>query len=415
MVVDPRAPFANPEVCDGCTGSCGPQTWDFFADDGEFVGSSHSNPPRPRIPYAFFISGVAQPSSSLLCPAPARACGYAPYAPTTFVSVATNIAGDLDVLVLDDREGLWRTVRRADGQWSDAWEDVQQQIRDHGHPDVGPTKFVASATNDVGDLHVLVVSQRDGLWHTMWRTNDGWSDAWEDVQQQIRDHGHPDVGPTKFVASATNDVGDLHVLVLDERDGLWHTTWHADGGWTDAWEDVQQHIRDHGHRAIGPTRFVATARSGGTDLHVLAVSDRDGLWHTMWHANGGWSDSWGDVRAAISDDDHPDIGPIPFVAVATDDASDLHVLALDTTNALWHTIRYVDGSWPDGWGNVQAQFQPRGRLPRGGLPSALGPTWFVSAAADLHPHPEGDDPQYGDNLHIMVLDSWTASGTPSAR
>jgi hypothetical protein len=109
------------------------------------------------------------------------------------------------------------------GDWPFAWGDVQAQIRAHGHPDVGTTKLVATATNQAGDLHVLVLDEHDGLWHTIRTANGDWPFAWGDVQAQIRAHGHPDVGTTKLVATATNQAGDLHVLVLDEHDGLWHT------------------------------------------------------------------------------------------------------------------------------------------------------------------------------------------------
>jgi hypothetical protein len=62
------------------------------------------------------------------------------------------------------------------------------------------------------------------------------------VQEQIRAHGNPDVGSTKAVSVSTNEAGDLHVLVLDEQDGLWHTIRLAAGSWPYAWGDVQSQI-----------------------------------------------------------------------------------------------------------------------------------------------------------------------------
>jgi hypothetical protein len=232
MVVDPLASGPNPEVCDGCAENCLNQTWNYFDDDGRFLGSSKRNPPGYR--YAFYISAIAQPPASLLCPKRVRAvtgslkptswCGYAPSGPTKFVSDATNDAGDLHVLVLDHRDGLWHTVRRADGRWPDRWEDVQERIRDHGHPDVGPTRFVASTTRRNGDLHTLVLDENDGLWHTIRYDASGWSDPWQDVQQAIRDRGHPDVGPTKFVAK--RDKHDRSSACARARRAGWAVAHH---------------------------------------------------------------------------------------------------------------------------------------------------------------------------------------------
>jgi hypothetical protein len=136
------------------------------------------------------------------------------------------------------------------------------------------------------------------------------------------------------------------------------------------------------------------------------LDERDALWHTIWHADTGWSDRWGPVQGAIGDQGHSDIGPIPFVAVATDDVHDLHVFALDESERLWHTIRYLDGNWRDPWGDVQKQFvpepKPSGALPA--LPTGLGPTPFVATAADPRPVPERTDPAYADSLHLLVLD-----------
>ena len=147
------------------------------------------------------------------------------------------------VLGLDEHDGLWHTIRQANGQWPFAWGDVQAQIRAHGHPDVGTTRFVAATTNAGGDPHVLGLDEHDGLWHTIRQANGQWPFAWGDVQAQIRAHGHPDVGTTRFVAATTNAGGDPHVLVLDEHDGLWHTIRQANGQWPDPWGDVQQQIR----------------------------------------------------------------------------------------------------------------------------------------------------------------------------
>ena len=130
---------------------------------------------------------------------------------------------------------MWHTIRSADGTWPQPWGDVQQAIRDQNHPDVGPTKFVACATAPNGDLHLFVLDQKNGLWHTIRLADGTWPHPWGDVQQAIRDQNYPDVGPTKFVACAAAPNGDLHLFALDRNDGLWHTIRIADGTWPYPW------------------------------------------------------------------------------------------------------------------------------------------------------------------------------------
>ena len=117
--------------------------------------------------------------------------------------------------------------------------DVQQAIRDQGNPGVGPTKFVAATAAPNGDLHLFVLDQADGLWHTIRASNGDWPYPWGDVQQAIRDHGNPDVGPTRFVSASADLNGDVHVFVLDQANELWHTIRRASGDWPYPWGNVE--------------------------------------------------------------------------------------------------------------------------------------------------------------------------------
>ena len=63
--------------------------------------------------------------------------------------------------------------------------DVQQAIRYQNHPDVGPTKFAACATAPNGDLHLFVLDRNDGLWHTIRSADGTWPYPWGDVQHVI--------------------------------------------------------------------------------------------------------------------------------------------------------------------------------------------------------------------------------------
>src|SRR6266487_705669 len=223
---------------------------------------------------------------------------------------------------------------------------------------IGPTPRVACATNQQSDLHVLAIDQNNGLWHTIRLADGTWPYPFGDVQAQTRLVGpNPGIGPTPRVACATNQQSDLHVLAIDQNNGLWHTIRLADGTWPYAFGDVQSQTRLVGpNPGIGPTPFVASAVNQQGDLHVLAIDENNGLWHTIRLADGTWPYAFGDVQAQTRlIGPNPGIGPTPFVACATNQQGDLHVLAIDQNNGLWHTIRMADGTWPYAFGDVQAQ------------------------------------------------------------
>jgi hypothetical protein len=174
-------------------------------------------------------------------------------------------------------------------------------------------------------------------------------DAWQQVGISVQG-----AAQTTFVASAAAPNGDVHTLALDQANGLWHTIRAANGDWPFPWGDVQQAIRDQGNTDVGPTRFVAAAAAPNGDLHLFVLDQADGLWHTIRAANGDWPYPWGDVQQAIRDQGNSDVGPTRFVSAAADANGDVHVLVLDQANGLWHTIRLANGDWPYPWGNVQA-------------------------------------------------------------
>ena len=101
---------------------------------------------------------------------------------------------------------LWQTIRLANGSWP--FGDVQAQTDQHG-PKIGKIGDPACATDEGGDLHVLVLDSSDTLWHTIRLANGSWS-AFGDVQAQTDQRGPAVVG-IHCVACATNQAGDLHV------------------------------------------------------------------------------------------------------------------------------------------------------------------------------------------------------------
>jgi hypothetical protein len=83
MTADPFASWANPEICDACAGNCDNLWRSFFAvsstEGYTYLRSAMDFPPRP-FEFDFFTAAVVQPSRSGDCPAPQRACAYAPTA-----------------------------------------------------------------------------------------------------------------------------------------------------------------------------------------------------------------------------------------------------------------------------------------------------------------------------------------------
>jgi hypothetical protein len=195
-------------------------------------------------------------------------------------------------LTTDNADKLFGAVERQ--AVINAWQQVGILVQSSPQ-----TNFVASAAAPNGDVHTLALDQANGLWHTIRSVNGDWPYPWGDVQQAIRDQGNLDVGPTRFVAAAAAPNGDLHLLVLDQADGLWHTIRAANGDWPYPWGDVQQAIRDQGNPDVGPTKFVATTAAANGDLHVFVLDQADSLWHTIRLANGDWPYPWGNVQAAL--------------------------------------------------------------------------------------------------------------------
>jgi hypothetical protein len=83
------------------------------------------------------------------------------------------------------------------------------------------------------------------------------------------------------------------------------------------------------------------------------------LWHTMRHADGSWS-GLGDASSVLSI--HlPLVPPIPIPPVAavsaTSDgvAGETQFMFTTTDGHLWHTMRHANGGW-SGLGDVNSQF-----------------------------------------------------------
>jgi hypothetical protein len=80
-------------------------------------------------------------------------------------------------------------------------------------------------------------------------------------------------------------------------------------------------------------------------LHVVCIDNTRNLWHTIRRLDGTWF-PFGPVRNVVLGENPGSLNPGPFDDVACAGVvNDLHVCLLTTTNQVVHTIRSISGSW----------------------------------------------------------------------
>jgi subtilisin family serine protease len=147
--------------------------------------------------------------------------------------------------------------------------------------------------------------------------------------------------------NAHRALARTHVCAINTQGRLWHTIRHANGGWT-PFGDVEGQAGE-----MGKLRQVAAA-AAGAELHVCAINSQGRLWHTIRHANGGWT-PFGDVEGQAGE-----MGTLRQVAAGVT-AGELHVCAINSQGRLWHTIRRANGGWTP-FGDVEGQAGEMGTL-----------------------------------------------------
>src|SRR5262249_56703219 len=108
---------------------------------------------------------------------------------------------------------------------------------------------------------------------------------------------------------------------------------------------------DVGVESSNPGCFNAAAAWPGVngDLHVVALTDTGGMWHTIRHRDGSWQPSFGDVKSVESND------PGHFTAVGCAGVnSEVQVVGLTDDGRMWHTIRHDEQSWQPFFGDVKS-------------------------------------------------------------
>ncbi len=245
-----------------------------------------------------------------------------------------GVRDDLHLVGLTDTGGMWHTIRHDDQSWQPFFGDVKSVESN----DPGYFRAVACAgVND--DLHVVALTDTGGMWHTIRHRDGSWQPSFGDVKSvESNDPGH-------FSAVGCAGVsGELHVVGLTDDGRMWHTIRHDDQSWQPFFGDVK------GVESNDPGYFSAVAAGSGVngDLHLVAVTDIGGMWHTIRHRDGSWQPFFGDVKSIESND------PGHFSAVGCAGVNgEVHVVGLTDDGRMWHTIRHDDQSWQPFFGDVK--------------------------------------------------------------
>jgi hypothetical protein len=126
---------------------------------------------------------------------------------------------------------------------------VRDVVAANGGPDVAAAQGLACASSPSGDLQLLVIDQNNRLWHTLRSVNGNWPFPWGDVQAAVLNQriywspGAPVIAGTTQVSCAIGRNDDMHLVVFDSMDIIWHTIRAADGSWKyQPWQDIEQSV-----------------------------------------------------------------------------------------------------------------------------------------------------------------------------
>lgn len=154
-------------------------------------------------------------------------------------------------------------------------------------------------------------------------------------------------GPKQFYAATCAATrGELQLVGLGSTGRLYHTIRAADGSWQDHFELIDAEA--HG----GPDAFAAVScTSIGDSLHVVVLDASGQLHHTIRSANGAWQEFRGLARGELYD------APARFVAIdcAAAWGGSLQVVGVGSDAQLYHTIRWPDGTWQRYFGVLGGQ------------------------------------------------------------
>jgi hypothetical protein len=148
------------------------------------------------------------------------------------------------------------------------------------------------------------------------------------------------------VGCAGTASNNLHVTAIDQNGTIWHTIRFA-SSWQSSFGNVNAQ-ESNGNSLRFSSVDCATI---GDDLHVTAVDQTGIIWHTIRFSNGTWVSGFGNVNNQESNGGILRFSNVGCAAIG----GDLHVTAVDQNGTIWHTIRFANGTWQAFFGNVNAQ------------------------------------------------------------
>lgn len=239
---------------------------------------------------------------------------------------AAAIGGEVHVVVQSDLYQLTHAARHADGRWS------KFAPLDTAHRAVGGVALAAVNTT----LHLLTRDFSGGLLHATRAPGGGWS-ALGDVFAQAGGGFFP------YAWSMTALAGELHVFVVVSPPpsggpatfppgSIVHAVRRANGAWT-RWENVAPRL------PFLPILRGLCVTTIGQTVHLVLLDHRGNLWHTTRGFDGSWS-AMEDVEGQAGDR-----GWINSFGIGECNG-ELHVVTLTAAaNNLWHAVRHGTDSW----------------------------------------------------------------------
>lgn len=201
----------------------------------------------------------------------------------TVVSAA-GINGDFHLVLVTDSGGVFHTIRSANGSWQH-FGDVKSETGDPGHV----TAVAAAAVN--GDLQLALSTDTGDLFHTIRFTA---ANDWQEAREVKGTTGNP--GKVTSVGAAGVN-GDFHLAVSTDTGGLFHTIrFSVANNWQD-FRDVKNDIGDPGRvtNVSGANVGDPTNPDSG-DLHLVLVTNDGGLYHTIRFTVASDWQKFGDIQ-----------------------------------------------------------------------------------------------------------------------
>jgi hypothetical protein len=226
---------------------------------------------------------------------------------------------------------MWHTIRRADGSWQPFFGSVEAETS-------YPGDFIAAGSGASADeLHLVGVTKNGDVWHTIRHADGSWQPSFGNVKGQTSN-------PGAFTSiRCTGSGAEVHLCGTTNDGRVWHTVRHADGTWQAGFGDVKG-------QTSNPGAFTAVDCAGSHGaVHVCGITSDGNVWHTIRNSDGSWQPSFGDVKGQTSN-------PGAFSAISCAGVgNELHVVGVTSDGNVWHTIRFGNGSWQAGFGDVKGQ------------------------------------------------------------